>query len=88
MSNCSICNTPIKGIKVTNGKGGFDHRHCYEKQHPPLEAETLWQVARGCSDPTLAAKVVAEMVDDETASKIVAEFNRRVLINWKRRCEP
>ena len=88
MSTCSICNTPNEGGGYKNLQGGLDHRHCHEKQHPPMTAVTVYQMARGRGDPVLAAEVIAEMVPDDLSAKIVDEFNRRLLIQWQRRCEP
>lgn len=85
--NCTICGTPHNGSGVGTGDG-FAHSWCYEKEHPPMVAQTLYQMARGRGDPMLAAKVISEMVPSELATKIVDEFNRRLMLVWLRRCEP
>jgi len=84
---CSICMKPHNGSGVGNGDG-LDHRWCYERQHPPKDAETIYQVARGCGDPVLAAEVISEFVGGNLGNLIVREFNIRMRKNWTRRCEP
>jgi hypothetical protein len=73
---------------VGTGAGGKAHSHCYNKRHPPMTAQTIYQMARGRGDPVLAAEVIAQLVPHELASQIVDEFNRRLLLQWQRRCEP
>jgi len=53
-----------------------------------MTAQTIYQMARGRGDPVLAAEVIAQLVPHELASQIVDEFNRRLLLQWQRRCEP
>ena len=87
MNRCPICHDPNNGSGYSM-EGGFAHRHCYEKQNPPRVAQTLYQMARGCGDPVLAAEVIAEMIPAQLAESMVTEFNRRLVMQWQRRCEP
>lgn len=83
---CEICGNPITGAQIGTGSG-FAHPHCYHRENPPTPATSFYIVARGASDPALAAEVVSEMVDPDTARRIVDTFNKRLLIDWARRCE-
>ena len=85
--NCTICGTPVTGLMVGTGNG-VAHSECYEREHPPRTACTLYQMARGCGDPVLAAEVIAELVPAELAETIVAHFNKRLMKAWLRRCSP
>ena len=85
--NCDICGEPLEALSVGTGDGRA-HRHCYEREHPPTPAQTLAQVARGRGDPVLGARVIAEMVPAELAEQIVDEFNRRLMLQWQRMCQP
>ena len=86
-TNCTICGAPHNGSGIGTGDG-LAHRWCYEREHPPRELATMYEVARGCVDPILAAEVVAEMVPYELADAIVVEFNKRMAVLHKRRCVP
>lgn len=83
---CQICKKPIPGTMVGTGNG-LAHPHCYERQHQPLSASSLYEVARGHGDPVLAAQVIADLVPDNIAAEIVKRFNRRLFLQWERRCE-
>ena len=84
--NCVICGAPISNSWVGTGHG-YAHSGCYTRQHPPIPATTIEQVARGIGDPVIAAEVVSQLVPEELAAKIVAEYNRRMLTLWQKRCE-
>lgn len=84
---CSICTKPIKGCLVGMGNGKVAHHNCYEKENPPRVALTLYNLARGAGDPVLAAEVIADFVPAELGIKMVEEFNRRLMIQWRKRCE-
>lgn len=84
---CAICGEPISGVFVTTGHNSVAHRHCYEREHPPRVAHTLYEVARGCGDPVLAAEVINEMTPADIGSRIVDEFNKRNMQLWRCRCE-
>lgn len=84
---CSICTKPIKGCFVGMGSGKVAHHSCYEKENPPRVALTLYNLARGAGDPVLAAEVIADFVPAELGIKMVEEFNRRLMIQWRKRCE-
>lgn len=85
---CGICETEIDGMFVTLGNGAKGHPHCYARQHKPRPATSLKQVARGHSDPVLAAEVICAHVSDDVAAKIIADYNTLLMAQWKRRCEP
>ena len=86
--NCTICGEPLSGLRIGTGNGGAAHRHCYEKEHPPRAAQSIYDMARGIGDPVLAAEVIHEMVPQDLARDIVAAFNVRLMKAWRRRCEP
>ena len=86
--DCALCGKPLDGMFVGLGGGACAHRHCYEREHPPMAAQTLYQMARGRGDPVLAAEVIAQWVPHELASQIVDDFNARMMKQWQRRCEP
>ena len=86
---CGLCGAPITGMFVgLGGNAGVAHRHCFEREHPPREATTIYQVGRGAADPVLAAEVIAELTPPDVAAAIVGEFNRRVRELHARRCMP
>lgn len=85
--NCTICGKQITGTMTGTGNG-YAHRHCYEREHPPTPARTFYEVARGSADPIIAAEVTVKYVPVEIGEQIVREFNRRLLKQWQRRCEP
>jgi len=84
---CTICGNPVTGLMVGTGNG-VAHSECYEREHPPRTACTLYQVARGCGDPVLAAEIIAALVPPELAETIVEHFNKALLKQWLRRCSP
>ena len=86
---CCLCSQKIVG-SLTVGMGGarYAHSYCYEREHPPRTARTLYQVARGGGDPVLAAAVLHELIPAALADQIVDEFNRRLVKNYARRCQP
>ena len=83
-----MCGKPLDGMLVGLGGGACAHRHCYEREHPPRAAKTLYEMARGVGDPVLAAEVIAQWVPHELAAQIVDDFNKRLMKQWRRRCEP
>jgi len=85
--DCEYCGQPLDGMYVGTGTGRA-HRHCYNREHPPMAAQTLYQMARGRGDPVLAAEVIAQWVPHELAAQIVDDFNKRLMKQWLRRCEP
>jgi hypothetical protein len=84
-NTCTICSLPLGGTVIGTGNGNA-HPRCYDRAHPPWPACTLYQVARGCSDPIIAAAVIAELVPPDVADKIVHVFNERLMKDWLRRC--
>ena len=84
---CVYCGEEVKGAIVRTGTG-VAHRHCFELQHEPGRAETLYQVARGHHDPRLAAEVIAQYVPIDLAVTIVNAYNEQLHEQWKRRCLP
>lgn len=88
MNACAKCGDKIDGMFFGTIAGGVMHRHCYEQENPPMAAQTLYQMARGRGDPVLAAEVITAMVPADLADQIVNEFNRRLMIQWQRRCVP
>ncbi len=85
--DCEYCGQPLNGMFVGTGTGRA-HSHCYNREHPPMAAQTLYQMARGRGDPVLAAEVIAQWVPHELAAQIVDDFNKRLMKQWQRRCEP
>ena len=85
--NCTICGAPHDGSGIGTGNG-LAHSWCYYKENPPKPAQTLYQMARGHADPVLAAQVISNWVPHELASQIVDDFNRQLMKQWQRRCEP
>jgi hypothetical protein len=84
--DCEYCGKSLDGMFVGTGTG-FAHSHCYNREHPPMAAQTLYQMARGRGDPVLAAEVIAQWVPHELAAQIVDDFNKRLMKQWQRRCE-
>lgn len=85
--NCGICGKEIEGMFVGYGIGRA-HAHCYERKYQPLTAQNLFEVARGVGgDPVLAAKVIVDLIPEHLAADIVRTYNRRLLLQWEKRCE-
>ncbi len=88
VETCVLCGKPLGPLfKFTENRERV-HPHCFNKRHPPEAAQTLYQMARGVGDPVLAAEVIAQWVPHELASQIVSDFNRRLMMQWQRTCEP
>lgn len=84
---CSLCGKENSaGVGMLNAEGGLDHSHCWEREHPPLILDSLYQVARGGCDPIIAAEVISKLVPEKVAKEIVEEYNLRVKIQWERSC--
>lgn len=84
---CPFCNKPTEGSGIRVENEMLAHSSCYYRANPPRVAHNLYQVARGCGDPVLAADVISEIVPKELADNIVEEFNKRLMKDWLRRCE-
>jgi hypothetical protein len=87
VEKCEMCGADLHGMWIGTGTGAA-HRHCYYKQHPPRAAQTIFEMARGVGDPMLAAQVIAEMMPPNLGCDMVSEFNRRLMKQWLRLCEP
>ena len=85
---CMRCKKPITDGLMTGMLGGLSHVHCALRERPPQTAQNLFEVARGVGgDPVLAAKVIADLVPEDVAAEIVRTYNRRLLLQWEKRCE-
>jgi hypothetical protein len=84
---CCACGKPINGLFMSCGGDKQIHRHCWERDNMPTVAGSLYEVARGHSDPVLAAQSIAALVPAELAAQIVRSYNRKLLLAWQSRCE-
>lgn len=85
--NCCFCGKEIGRAFIGVGDRGLAaHPHCFHKANPPRAAINLWHVARGASDPVLAAETLVDLIPADLAEQIVEEFNDRLIKLWGRRC--
>lgn len=84
---CEICGKPMMDGTVKWTGSGNAHPNCYTLNNPPITARKIEELLWNCNNPMLCSDVVCEIVPAEMKAEIVRTYNRRLLLDWQKRCD-
>ncbi len=86
MSNCRICDEPLK----SSFQAGC-HVGCYARENPPRVAKTIRDLIIFADDPVIARNVLLDLIENsvplDTVNASINDYNKRIMQAWQTRCD-